>query len=398
LPARGTRTRAVGDPGREYLKIALRLRRLVPGWVENYTGPPELIDEVGSEDVAAERLGEAVRELAEVVLGAAIEPDRRGWLLAQLQAISAALHWLGGERLEYATLFERCHGAPVATVADRHFEQAHGLLDRALPGHGDVRLRYRAWRQTQLVPRARLQAGLSRLAGEMRRRCRERFGLPDGEQVSWELVRGVPWAGNADYLGNRATTIRINAELPISSPRLLELVCHEAYPGHHTESVCKDASLIEPSGRDELAVYVYPSPQALISEGLASLALDALLGDEAEQLAAECLEPAGIPYDHQTAAVVRKAEELLLPLRSNIALMQDARTPPAQIREYAHTWLLDDDEHIDNAIAHIKARAWRPYESCYPVGLALCRRYAAADPSRFRSLLHHQLTPADITP
>jgi hypothetical protein len=383
--------------GTGYLSIVLSLRKLVPDWVESYVGPSELVDAVDAdEEVSTERLRERVQEVTERVHREEIEDDRRRWLVAQLEAISTALVWLGGERLAYVALFERCHGASVELVGERQFEQAHALLDDALPGHGDVAGRHRAWRETQLVPRDRLQASLELLAEEMGRRCRELFGLPDGEQVIWELVSGKPWAGNADYLGRRTTLIRINVDLPISSPRLLELVCHEAYPGHHTENVCKHESLIQPAGREELAVYVYPTPQALISEGLASYALEALLGIRAEQIAAECLQPAGIAYDHGTAAAVRRAEELLLPVRSNIALMLDRGATSIEIHDYARAWLLDDAEQIDKAISHLEARSWRPYESCYPVALDLCRQYASSDRRRFKSLLHHQLTPADL--
>ncbi|HWF75209.1 MAG TPA: hypothetical protein VG186_17820, partial [Solirubrobacteraceae bacterium] len=242
----------------------------------------------------------------------------------------------------------------------------------------------------------RLHEGLVVLAGEMRRRCREIFELPDGEGVAWKLVSGERWAGQADYLGQRQTLIRINADLPISSSRLLELVCHEAYPGHHTEGVCKEVSLIEKAGREELSAYVYPTPQALLSEGLASWALHALLGDDGESIAAECLRPIGIPYDPETASAVREAEEMLLAVRSNVALMLDAGGPSAQAQDYARAWLLDAPHQIDEAISNLEARTWRPYESCYPVGFALCRKYAELRPERFRTLLHEQLTPADL--
>lgn len=384
--------------GRDYLEIVLRLRKLVPGWVESYVGPPELTEAVDAEeDVSGERLRESVEELAERVRREETEADRSRWLLAQLGAISTALLWLGGERLRYETLFERCHGAFVELVADRQFEQAHVLLDRALPGRGDVAERYRAWTEAQLVPRERLQTSLELAAGEMRCRCRELFGLPNGEEVTWELVSGVPWAGNAEYIGQRRTRIRINLDLPINSPRLLELVCHEAYPGHHTENVCKDASLIHAAGREELAVFVYPTPQALLSEGSGCYALEALLGNDAEAVAADLLRPMGIRYDHETATAVREVETLLLPVRSNIALMLERGATSREAHDYARTWLLDDGEQLHEAIDHLEARSWRPYESCYPVGLALCRQYAAADRGRFRGLLHRQLTPADLT-
>ena len=383
--------------GRDYLEIVLRLRKLVPGWVESYVGPPELLAAVDADqEFSAAELCERVDDLANRVQGEELEPDRERWLVAQLRAISTALLWLEGERIDYATLFERCHGARVALVADRQFEQAHALLDRALPGPGAVPGRWRTWRETQLIPVSRLQESLELLAGEMRVRCRKQFGLPRDERVIWEVVSDEPWAANAEDLGGHTTRIRINSALPISSPRLLELVCHEAYPGHHTETVCKDARLIQPLGREELAVYVYPSPQAVISEGMACYAMEALLGDDAERIAADCLRPTGIAYDHETAAAVRRAEDLLLPVRSNIALMLDAAANSAQAREYARTWLRDEPEQIDKAIADLESRSWLPYESCYPVGLTLCRRYVAADPRRFRDLLTRQLTPADL--
>ena len=378
--------------GREYLGVVVQLRRLVPAWVESYTGPPELVAAVEAGDAPSiDGVRESADALAERILSEETDRERREWLLAQLAGISTALRWLAGERLDYRTLFERCHGASVALVPDDRFAQAHALLERALPGKGHVGPRYRAWRASQLVPVDQLRAGIDLLAGEMRRLCRQRFGLPDGEAVRWELVGGKTWAGNADYLGALQTLVRINTDHPIGAHRLLELVCHEAYPGHHTENACKDAL-----GRAELSAFVYPSPQALIAEGIAECAIEALLGADAEVIAAECLRPAGIAYDHVTAADVRQAEALLLAVPSNVALMLDDGATSAEAHEYARTWLLENAELIDMAITHLEARAWRPYESCYPVGRELCRRYAAADAGRFATLLHRQLTAADL--
>ena len=381
----------------DYLEIVLRLGKLVPGWVESYVGPPELAAGVSAADpVSAEELRESVGTLAERVESEEPDDGRRGWLLAQLRAISTALRWYGGERLGYAVLFERCHGARVELVPDRQFERTHALLDRALPGRGDVVTRYLAWRRTQLVSRDRLQASLELLAGEMRRRCHELFDLPESEQVTWQLVSGEPWAGKADSLEQGRTLVRINVDVPISASGLLDLVCHEAYPGHHTESVCKEARLVQGAGREELAVYVYPTPQALISEGLACYAREALLGTGAEQVAADCLRSAGVPYDHETAAAVREAEGLLFPVLSNVALMLDGGTSPQQARDYARAWILDETGQIDEAVEDLQAEPWRPYASCYAVGLTLCRQYAGANKRRFQDLLEQQLTPADL--
>jgi hypothetical protein len=381
------------DLGRAYLTVALRLRRLVPGWVDSYAGPADLLEAVQAEGgPSPDGVRESAEALAACVAGDEHDSERRAWLLAQLRGISTALRHLAGERLDYSTLFERCHGAAVTAVPDGEFERAHALLDRALPGSGPVGARYRAWRAAQVIPAERLHGAVDLLAEEMRRRCRERFALPDGEVVRWQLVCEETWAGHAEYLGQRRTLVRINTDYPISAHRLLELVCHEAYPGHHAEHACKEAL-----GREELSVFVYPTPQALIAEGIACNAIEALLGEAADAIAAECLRPAGIPYDHLTAAAAREAEALLVAVRSNAALMLDAGAGPPAIHEYAQTWMLDDPQRVREAMTHLlEDRAWRPYESCYPVGRALCRRYAAGDPARFARLLHRQLTPADL--
>jgi len=171
--------------GSEYLEVVLRLRRLVPAWVESYVGPQALADAVGvGDEVSVDELRESVHEFGQRVAAEEEEPDRTVWLLAQLRAISAALLWLGGERLSYVELFERCHGARVERVPDQRFEHAHALLDRVLPGRGDVAARYRGWRETQLVPRERLREALDSLAGEMRSRCRESFVCPTARRSS----------------------------------------------------------------------------------------------------------------------------------------------------------------------------------------------------------------------
>ncbi len=381
------------DAAQRYLEIALRVGTLVPGWIDSYAGPPELKDavEAGPEPSIEGVLCDAA-ELAEHVSSEERDPRRRAWILAQLQGICTALRWRQGETMDYRAMFESCHGAVVEVVPDSEFEHAHSLLDRALPGGGGVAERYRAWEAAQAVPRDRLRSALDLLSAEMRRRSRERFGLPDDEAVLWELVSDKSWAGNAEYLGRRQTRIGINTDLPIGSHRLLELVCHEAYPGHHSEHACKDAL-----GHEELSVFVYPTPQALIAEGIAECAIEALLGDDAEAIAADCARPADIPYDPVIAAAVRRAEIFLLPVRSNVALMLDAGATSAEAHDYAKTWWpFHEPDVIDKAITHLEARSWRPYESCYPVGRTLCRHYAVGDDARFADLLRLQLIPADL--
>ena len=387
----------IGDVGMRYLGLALRLRRLEPDLVECYTGPNSLAAAVQSQPPSTAReLHESVVALRATVDEAVPEPDRLAWLAAQLEALETALRHLGGEHVPYRTLVRRCHGVEPKLVCDEQFAAAHDLLAGVLPGRGDVRRRAQEWTDTQLVAPELLLAGLTALAVELQRRARELIRLPSGEEVTFELVRDRPWWGNADYLGDLRTRIGINADRRTPSFRLLELVAHEGYPGHHTEHVSKDAGLIGPLGRVELGVFLYPTPQALVAEGIAELGLEVLLGADADAVGARCLRPLGIAYDVDTAAVYRRAEELLLPIRANIAMLLDERRSPDQMRCYARRWMLEDDEFVDGFVESLISDSWPPYESCYAESLPLCRRFVAGDPHRFGRLLREQLTPGDL--
>jgi hypothetical protein len=161
--------------------------------------------------------------------------------------------------------------------------------------------------------------------------------------------------------------------------------------------VCKDVALVCGQNRTELSVWVYPTPQALIAEGIAMLAPEILLGDEIEEVSARCLRPLGIAYDIAGSAGVRKAKELLLAVRANLALMLDeGQIDRAGMRAYAQRWLLEDDGYIDRVLESMSKQQWAPYESCYPEGLHTCRRFVGGDADRFGQLLQEQLTPATL--
>jgi hypothetical protein len=387
----------ISDVGTRYLELALRMRRVEPDLVECYTGPDSLAEAIESEPPPTPRaLHEDVVALRAALDDAVAEPERRAWLAAQLDGLATGLQHLGGEHVPYRTLVRRCHGVDPKLVSDDQFSGAHDLLAGVLPGRGDVRRRAQEWTDAQLVAPELLLSGLTAVAVELQRRTRELIGLPLGEEVTFELVRDRPWWGNADYLGDLRTRIRINADRRTASFRLLELVAHEAYPGHHTEHVCKDAGLIGRLGRSELGVYLYPTPQVVVAEGIAELGLEVLLGAEADTVGAQCLRPLGIAYDIGTAAVYRRAEELLLPIRANIAMLLDDGRSPDEMRSYARRWMLEDDEFVDAFVESLSSDRWPAYESCYAESLPLCRRFVGGDLERFGRLLREQLTPGDL--
>ena len=99
-----------------------------------------------------------------------------------------------------------------------------------------------------------------------------RIGLPESETVEYEVVGDKPWSGFNYYLGDYRSKVAINSDLPQFMANLPRLIAHESYPGHHTEHCRKEAGLVG-SGQLEQTLFLVNTPQCLMAEGLADLAL-----------------------------------------------------------------------------------------------------------------------------
>jgi energy-coupling factor transporter ATP-binding protein EcfA2 len=169
---------------------------------------------------------------------------------------------------------------------------------------------------------------------------------------------------------------------------LLDLVAHEMYPGHHTEHILKE---------ERFAAFAYPTPQALIAEGIAMLALDQLLGAEAHAVGAGVLRPLGIGYDEEVVPEVVAAQHELLPVRANLAMRLDAGSIDTDGGvAYARRWLPEPDPYAEKIVQRLRSEPWTPYESCYPEGLAVCRAFCEREPDGYRRLLTGPLTTEDV--
>ena len=254
-----------------------------------------------------------------------------------------------------------------------------------------------AWREAQVVPAERLEGLVRDLAEDLRDRTRTAFGLPDGEHVEWVLETDKPWSGFNYYLGDLTSRVAINVDLPVPSLSLPHLVAHEAYPGHHTEHCRKEVGLVRRRGHLEEAIFLVGTPQCLLAEGLADIALESLVGPDHESVVAPHFASAGVAYDAEVAAQVRHALSTVGAARGNLALMLHAEgTPPEDVVAWAERWLLLPTPRAEKQVAFISDPTWRAYIFCYTEGVQLCRRFVAGDPARFERLLTEQVVPADL--
>jgi len=392
---------SVKGPVDRYLEVGLRLGRHLEGLVDAYFGPVDLAARVDAEPLRElPALVTDVRGLvADLDAGDGdLEPARRRWLRAQAAGLHTAARQLAGEEVAFLDEVERCYGVRPSFVDHDVLADAHRRLDAVLPGSGPLAERYDAWRTTHLMTREQLTAAVHALAEVFREKTAEAFSLPEGEHVTFELVSNEPWSGFNYYEGGLRSRVAINTDLPVASTAIGHLIAHEAYPGHHTEHCRKEVGLVRSRRQLEESIFLVGTPQCLLAEGLADLALEALLGPGAEPQLAELLHPLGIRYDTEVVAAVASAGEALSAVRGNAALLlHDRGRPEEEAVAELERWALLSHERAVKSIAFLTHPTWRAYIFCYTEGLPLCRRFVAGDPARFERLLTEQFTPADLS-
>ncbi|MBW8826070.1 MAG: DUF885 domain-containing protein [Acidobacteria bacterium] len=386
-----------------YLELGLALGRHVEGFVDAYFGPQDIAARIAAEPaVAPARLAEDARRLlGDLEVDTGLDASRRHWLTDQVRGLRTSARKLAGESIGYADEVEACYGVRPSMTPEDEIADAHRRLDEVLPGSGPVGARLIAWRESQAVPRDKLEAAVRSLAEDLRERTARQFGLPDGEHVDFELVANQPWSGFNYYLGGLRSRVAINTDLPVLSPNLAHLVAHEAYPGHHTEHSRKEAGLVRRQGQLEETIFLVGTPQCLVAEGLADLGIEVAVAADPEAqaaMAAEHLRPLRVPFDAEVAAVVARAGEGLSRVRGNVGLLlHEEGRPVDEVVAYAERWALLPRARAAKMVEFQTDETWRAYVTCYVEGLPLCRRFVGGDPARFERLVTEQLTPEQLS-
>lgn len=385
----------------EYLSLGLALGRHVDGFVDAYYGPPELAERAaaGTPEAATALAARARSLLARLDTDGDLDPGRRQWLAAQVRGLHTSARKMAGEPIAYLDEIEGCYGVRPIPVEEDRLAEAHRRLDEVLPGRGGGSLaeRYTTWREAQVVPPELVEAAMHSLAEDFRERTRTRFGLPEGERVDFELVTDKPWSGFNYYMGGLRSRVALNVDLPVLSLSLGAIVAHEAYPGHHTEHCRKETGLVARHRQMEETIFLVGTPECLISEGLADLAIEVITDGRPQQVVESHLGPLGIAYDAEVAAAVASAGETLAAVRGNAAIgLHDRGWSTETAIDYLGRWALLPRARAEQAIRFVTDPTWRAYVFCYIDGLPLCRRFVGGDPARFERLITEQLVPAQL--
>lgn len=390
--------------------LGLRVGRHIDGFVDAYYGPKELATRASREaQVSPAQLLAQVRALmGELDSTSSIDPDwndpnRRGWLIDQLKGVHMTLRRLAGESISYSEEVEACYGLAPKRKTTEELLLAQEQLGEVLPGRGAIRDRLVKWREAFIISPDQVERGIAVLSEAFRLRTDELFGLPEGEEVRFEVVSSKPWSGFNYYLGSLKSTVAINIDLPIQALSLGHLIAHEAYPGHHSEHVRKEVGLFRSRGFLEESIFLIGTPQCLISEGLADFGLEILFGAQAHNIVRELLRSVNIRYPGEELEEIQRATEALDYASANAAfrLHEDGLDREQVVKMLSLEGAIEV-KRAQKAVEFLTDSTWRAYITCYVEGYRLVRSFVnlsdepIARLERFKRLITQQSTPRQL--
>jgi hypothetical protein len=393
---------------REYLLLGLRFDRIESGYVDAFTGDPRLSQTVLAEP--APDPADLVRQAQRLLAALSDLPRRNGfdearadYIGAHLRALACAGRKFAGEDVGFVDEVHDYFDVRIAKGDVETYRQAHARLDEVLGGDGPLADRMIAYRAAEEIPPERLAECIDAFSSALRDRVRAEFPLPDLETVEYQVVTDKPWSGFNYYLGDYRSTVAVNADLKQLMSNLPRLVAHESYPGHHTEHCRKEAGLVRREGQAEQTIFLVNTPQCLMAEGLADLALYAAIGPGWGRWAADIYADLGLRFDGERAEAVSEASAALAEVRQDAALMlHDERRDAEEVADFLRRWLLVSDDRARQMLRFLSSPLWRAYTSTYVEGYRLLRRWLDDRPAgvslveRFGRLLDEPLIPSAL--
>lgn len=390
---------------REYLLLGLRFDRVEEGYVDSFTGDPALQAVVAAEPAPdpADLARQADRLIAELPGVDGLDAQRSDYVAAHLRALACAGRKFAGEDVGFVEEVHDYFDVDIVKGDPDTYREAHRKLDDSLGGTGDLADRMQAYRSGEEIPPERLEECIHAFSSALRDRVRADFALPDSETINYEIVTDKPWSGFNYYEGDFRSTVAVNADLKQQMSGLPRLVAHESYPGHHTEHCRKEAGLVHRDGQTEQTIFLVNTPQCLMAEGLADLALYAAIGPNWGAWAAEIYADLGLRFDGERAVAVSQAAAALADVRQDAALMlHDEHRDVDEVAAYLQRWQLTTEARARQSLRFLSSPLWRAYTSTYVEGYRLLRGWLDARPAemslteRFGRLLDEPLVPSAL--
>ena len=402
------------DPIAEaYVHLTLEIGEHEPGYVDAYYGP----DEWAQQAKRAPRPLPELRKATEALLTqlssideaklAPLEVKRKRLLSAQLVAARTRMAMIAGESLAFDDEAEGLYALRPVLKPLSAYDPVLQQLEALFPGDGPLWQRVEAFSRRTAIPAEKLEQVMQASIAECKRRTLQHIDLPPEEKFTLELVTKQPWSGYNWYKGNATSLIQVNTDLPVLMSRVVDLGCHEGYPGHHVLNMLLEQRLSQQRGWQEFTVYPLYSPMSLIAEGSANYGIELTFpGDEMQAFERDVLYPlAGL--DPALAALDTKLTQVRSALsgaRFTIARdYLDGRISREEALRLAQHYQVLSPERAEQSIGFTDK--YRSYVINYGLGMDLVREHVDAAGSTpqerwaaMERILSEPTLPVDLLP
>ncbi len=395
----------------QYIFLAFRIHKAMQAtyespFVEAYYGPPAWRSQVEAEP-ALER-AELLRQtmsLADALPVQGFASNREVYLEKHIKAMETLCRKLAGETFSLKEEARYCLDISPTWTPERQFEQAHALYETVLPGTESLAERLHAYQTVLAFPSDQTETligFIQQAFAEARKRTSAFLELPQGEVIEIEYRPTWEYDAAAYYQGNYRTHISMNVSATAAYiPRLFDhKVCHEGYPGHHTEYVLKEQQLARKEGYLEHTIVLTLCPQSVLTEGIAMVAHEMIFAEgEAERwITDHVYRSFQKDIDPTVLLQLRQASEMLGAVWENAAILLDEGRSEQEVAQYFSKYMLTTKDKASGMVAHLKHPVWGLYNLTYAGSQKLMRPLLQGPDHRavFHRFLTEQLIPAQL--
>ena len=312
------------------------------------------------------------------------------------------LRKLNGEEFDYFDEVEGLFGITPALVPEEYFLKIHKDLDNQFPGKGSLLERIETRDQEVTIPTISMPKAVDLIINKIRHHTNKLIPLTDGELIEIDFVSDKPFSAYNHYLGNANSLIQINLDNDYTPLFLLNVLSHEAYPGHHTELQIKERLLLQSKNFLEESCLITFTPRQLVHEGIAITGIEMISsGLDLYKWIAEELTPAlNLPQRREEEFYTRqKAVPLVFSSRANAAIKYHSGfIGQEEAIEYIKTYGLVSDKLARQYFRAASDPFWSTYVFTYSEGYKLIKNAIEGEKQKhiFKRLLTEQILPEDL--
>jgi len=404
----------VNEIAESFVKLCFYLGKHDKDYVDSYYGPEHLKKETETEEKSLDQIKQDADKLVEKLGKITVnETDKLLWkrrknLLCLIRSLKARSEMIAGRKMTFDEESQALYDAVSPPFPMERFDGVLKELDALLPGEGTLEDRANSFMGQFTVPPDKVDDVVSAAIDESRKRTKAHIQLPGNERFEIEYVTGKPWGAYNWFKGDAHSLIQFNTDLPVPVGNVVNLACHEGYPGHHVYSTLMEQKLYKGKGWVEYSINPLFSPVAMMMEGTANFGIEVVFPKK-ERLAFEKdvifplagLDPGKVELYHKVLELTAK----LSFARNDVSrLFIDGKISREEAVERLSKYGLRDRAWAEKSLAFLEH--YRTYIITYNLGMKMVGDYMekqGATPdnpqkmwSEFEKLLSEPFLPSDL--